>query len=94
MFLQNKRIKRLLWGQSTQVGWLFTFLASQLSLSHSVLRVDTKLFERVVTYLTAPGQSDTTHDERQNAFTQLMAAGGLAHYTHQDLLALARSAEL
>jgi hypothetical protein len=79
--------------QSTQVGWLFTFLASQLSRSHCVLRVDTKLFERVVSHLVAPGQ-DATHDERQNAFSQLMAAGGLAHYTHQDLLALARGAEL
>ncbi|XP_046679913.1 vacuolar protein sorting-associated protein 8 homolog isoform X2 [Homalodisca vitripennis] len=77
---------------STQVGWLFTFLASQLSRSHCVLRVDTKLFERVVAHLTAPGQ-DSTHSERQAAFSQLMAAGGLAHYTHQDLLALARSAE-
>lgn len=76
------------------MGWLFTFLASQLSRAHCVLRVDTKLFERVVTHLTAPGQDDATHDERQHAFGQLVAAGGLAHYTHQDLLALARTAEL
>ncbi|XP_075220706.1 vacuolar protein sorting 8 [Lycorma delicatula] len=78
----------------TQVGWLFTFLAQQLSRPgpHCPLRVEQKHFERVVKYLTVP-EENTLHDERQEAFQQLMLAGGLSHYSHDELLALARSAE-
>lgn len=80
--------------QSTQVGWLFTFLASQLSRSSCCsLRVEPKLFQRVVEFLTSPNQT-TLHQERQDAFLELMSAGGLTNYSHQELLGLARSAEL
>lgn len=58
-----------------------------------MLRVDTTLFERVVEFLTMPDQT-TNHEERQDAFIELMSAGGLNHYSHEDLLAKARSAEL
>lgn len=74
---------------------MFTFLAQQLSRPgpHCPLRVERKHFERVVQYLTVP-EENTLHDERQEAFQQLMLAGGLSHYQHDELLALARSAEL
>ncbi|RZF35520.1 hypothetical protein LSTR_LSTR010211 [Laodelphax striatellus] len=79
---------------SIQVGWLFTFVASQLSRPgpHCPLRVDAHMFERVVHFLTVAEQS-THHDERQQAFLQLMQVGGLAHYQHDDLLQLANNAE-
>ncbi|KAK2151497.1 hypothetical protein LSH36_361g02006 [Paralvinella palmiformis] len=80
---------------ATQIGTLFTFLARQMARHENTIMVNRVLFEQVLESLCSSpdGESESRHEERQQALIELLNAGGLEHFSEERLLRLTEHAK-
>ncbi|XP_071822429.1 vacuolar protein sorting-associated protein 8 homolog isoform X2 [Apostichopus japonicus] len=75
-----------------QVGFLFTFLARQMAKYENSIIVDRLLFDQVLEFLSTPSE-ECGHEEREQAFLELLNTGGLGDADEEKLLQLAEKAK-
>ncbi|KAJ8019457.1 Vacuolar protein sorting-associated protein 8-like [Holothuria leucospilota] len=75
-----------------QVGFLFTFLARQMAKYENSILVNRLLFDQVLEFLSNPSE-ESRHEEREQAFLELLNSGGLGDADEDKLLSLAEKAK-
>ncbi|XP_065215461.1 vacuolar protein sorting-associated protein 8 homolog isoform X2 [Planococcus citri] len=77
----------------SEIGWIFTFLCLQSSAEKSrKINIDPAMYDKVINML-VNDKDLNTHEERQQAFLDLMLADDFQHFQVDQLLTMARNAE-